>query len=108
MNFSSSTTVFVILLALLVSLVTCRPAPAAGTPNAAALAARATVALERPQFPRVNLNLLLAKPLQKNPSFRPVFKYMYQIQVLKLISLSDSQSRQLLVASRGLTLWDSQ
>lgn len=65
MLFFNPATVFGLVLALLVSLFASSPAPATGTPTAAALAPRATVALEKPQFPRVSLNLLLAEPLRK-------------------------------------------
>lgn len=52
MKFFNLTTVFALLLALIVSLVVCNPA--AGSPTDDAFGARATIAIEIPQFPRVS------------------------------------------------------
>lgn len=77
MKFFNPTSVFALLLPFLVSLVACSPAPAAS------LAARATVALERPQFPRVSLNLLNHYK-QKVPSAPHFGLIQNKIQILKL------------------------
>lgn len=52
MKFSNPATAFAILLALIVSLVACNPV--AGTPTAALIVTRATVAPETPIFPMVS------------------------------------------------------
>lgn len=67
MKIFNQTTVSGFLLALLFSLVASSPAPTGRTPAAATLAARATVALEKPQFPRVSRNFLSVKPLSVSP-----------------------------------------